>query len=264
MRRNTLRTLHAAGAPIVNAWLGIPSAYSAEIIAHQGWDSATIDMQHGMIDYQICALMLQAISTSNAVPLVRVPWNDPAQIMKVLDAGAYGVICPMINNAAEAKAFVDACRYPPRGYRSYGPNRVMLYAGTDYPALANDEILTLVMIETADGLANLDSILEVPGVDGVYVGPADLSLALGVPASGDPKDPKVLDAIGTILSHVRAKRLLPGIHTVSAAMARRMLDAGYGLVTVMSDTRFLAAGGENALAELRGSAAASPGPSRPY
>jgi len=148
MRTNRLRHLWTDGKTAVNAWLTIPSAWTAEVMAHAGFDAVTIDMQHGLIDYQTSLAMLQSISATGVVPLVRVPWNDPAAIMRALDAGACGIICPMINNRKEAEAFDGACRYAPGGYRSYGPTRAVLGAGKDYVARANDEVLAFAMIET--------------------------------------------------------------------------------------------------------------------
>ena len=143
MRENTLKKIWAQGGAAVSGWLSIPSAFSAEVMAHQGFDSLVIDMQHGVIDYQAAVGMLAAISTTPVVPLARVPWNDPARLMKILDAGAYGVICPMINSRAEAEALVRACKYPPRGNRSFGPVRASIYAGADYVNHANDQLLVL-------------------------------------------------------------------------------------------------------------------------
>ena len=133
-RPNGVRELWQAGKPVINSWLGIPSSFSAEVMANAGWDSLVVDMQHGMIDYQMMITMLQGISTTNTTPLVRVPWNDPAHIQKSLDAGAYGIICPMINNRAEAEKFVSSMRYAPVGSRSSGPIRASLYGGPDYHA----------------------------------------------------------------------------------------------------------------------------------
>ena len=194
MRPNTLRSIWARGDAVVNGWLSIPSAFSAEVMAHQGFDSLTVDMQHGVVDYQIAVTMLQAISTTAVIPLARVPWNDPAIVMKTLDAGAYGIICPMINTAAQAEALVQASKYPPRGYRSWGPVRASIYAGGDYGDHANDELVVMPMIETAEAVKNLDEILRVPGVDAVYVGPSDLSLALGLKPRLDQTDAEVVDA----------------------------------------------------------------------
>jgi 4-hydroxy-2-oxoheptanedioate aldolase len=152
MRPNNIRTVWNAGQCVVNGWLAIPSAFSAEVMAHCGWDSLCIDIQHGMVDYQTATTMMQAISTTAVTPIVRVPWNDPAIIMKCLDAGAYGIVCPMINSGEDALRFAGACRYPPMGYRSLGPIRAQLYGGSDYAAKANEEIVALAMIETMPGL----------------------------------------------------------------------------------------------------------------
>ena len=157
MRENRLRGIWSEGGTVVNGWLQVPSSFSAEVMAHAGWDSLTIDMQHGPVDYGSLVPMLQAISTTDTVPVVRVPWNDPGLIMRVLDAGCYAVICPMINTREEAEAFVGACRYPPEGYRSYGPYRATLYGGQDYTDHANETVVTMAMIETQQALENLDA-----------------------------------------------------------------------------------------------------------
>jgi len=156
MRENPLRRIWAEGRAAVNGWLAIPSSFSAETMAHQGWDSLTVDMQHGVVDYQTAVTMLAAISTTDVTPLVRVPWLDPGIIMKMLDAGAYGVICPMVNTVADAETLVGACRYPPAGRRSFGPIRALLYAGADYPKHANETVIAFAMIETQEALDNLD------------------------------------------------------------------------------------------------------------
>ena len=178
MRKNKVKQMMAEGKPVINGWLQIPSTVSAEVMSHQGWDSLTIDMQHGLVDYTNALPMLQTISSTEVTPLARVNWNEPGQIMKILDAGSYGVICPMVNNREEAEKFVQACLYPPKGYRSFGPIRGLLYGGSDYAKHADKEILKLAMIETKEALDKLDKIMSTPGLDGIYIGPADLSLAI--------------------------------------------------------------------------------------
>ena len=241
MRENRLKTIWQRGEAVVNGWLAIPSAFSAEVMAHQGFDSLTVDMQHGVVDYQVAVTMLQAIATTGVVPLARVPWNDPARLMKILDAGVYGVICPMVNTREQAEALVQACTYPPRGYRSWGPVRASLYAGADYGDHANDQIVIMPMIETAEALKNLDAILGVPGVDAVYVGPSDLSLSLGCKPRLDQTDAAVVDAQQRIVEACRRHGVIAGIHTASSAYALKMIAAGYRFVTLASDGRFLAA-----------------------
>ena len=240
MRENKLKSIWARGEAVVNGWLSIPSAFSAEVMANQGFDSVTVDMQHGVIDYQVAVTMLQGISTTGAMPMARVPWNDPARLMKILDAGAYGVICPMVNTRAEAEALVRACKYPPRGYRSWGPVRASIYAGADYGDHANDDIVVMPMIETAEAMKNLDDILSVPGVDGVYVGPSDLSLALGLKPRLDQTDAPVVEAQQKIAEACKRHGVVAGIHNSTAAYALKMIAQGYQFVTLASDSRHMA------------------------
>jgi 4-hydroxy-2-oxoheptanedioate aldolase len=252
VRANRLREIWAKGEAVVNGWLAIPSAFSAEVMAHQGFDSLTIDMQHGVVDYQVAVTMLQGISTTGVVPLARVPWNDPARIMKILDAGAYGVICPMINTREEAEALVTACKYYPRGYRSWGPVRASIYAGTDYtPARANDTLLVIPMIETAQAVKNIDDILRVPGIDAVYVGPADLSITLGCTPKLDQTEAPVVEAQQQIAAACKRHKVVAGIHCGGAPYALKMIAEGYQFVTLASDGRFLAARAADEVAAVR-------------
>ncbi len=241
MRKNNIKEKWANGEFVVNGWLHIPAAWSAEVMAHSGYDSLCIDMQHGQLDFPHVMEMLRAISTTDTMPLVRVPWNEPGIIGRVLDAGAYGVICPMVNNRAECEAFVGACRYAPAGYRSKGPTRASVYGGADYAQHANTEILTMAMIETAEALENVAEIVSVPGLDAIYVGPGDLSLSLfGMERSGiDLDDPEFLGVLDKILAACQENGVYAGIHTNSPAYARRMIDKGFRFTTVMTDTLLL-------------------------
>lgn len=241
MRENTLRRIWQRGDAVVNGWLSIPSAFSAEVMAHQGFDSLTIDMQHGVVDYQVAVTMLQAISTTPVIPLARVPWNDPVWIMKILDAGAYGVICPMVNTRADAEALVAASKYAPRGYRSWGPVRATIYAGADYKDHANAELIVMPMIETAEAVKNIDAILSVPGIDAVYVGPSDLSLTLGCTPKLDQTEAPVVECQQRIVEACKRHGVVAGIHNATATYALKMIAAGYQFVTLASDSRFLAA-----------------------
>ena len=175
MKTNDLRRHLAAGKTGVNGWIAVPNSVQAEVYSAQGWDSVTIDMQHGANDINDLIPLLQAIALNNVTSMVRVPWNEPSHIMRVLDAGAMGIICPMINTKDEAEAFVQAGRYPPLGVRSNGPFRASQIYGADYQQHANDEVLLFAMIETRDAMTNLDKIVSVKGLDGVYVGPTDLA-----------------------------------------------------------------------------------------
>jgi 4-hydroxy-2-oxoheptanedioate aldolase len=256
MRENNLRRIWQAGGAAVNGWLAIPNVFSAETMAHQGWDSLTIDLQHGVVDFQAALAMLTAVSTTPTVPVVRVPWLEPAILMKALDAGAYGVICPMISTREDAQRLVAYTHYAPRGMRSFGPIRALLYGGADYAQHADDTIVTFAMIETRQALDNLDSILSVEGLDAIYIGPSDLSLALGCKPTFDDVDPPVAQAIDHILERAKAHGLVAGIHngTPEAALAR--IAKGFQFVTVSSDARLLAAGAQQVIGKMRAAPAA--------
>ena len=252
MRKNKLKELFKDGKPIINSWLSVPSSFSAEIMSHQGWDSITIDMQHGLIDYPNAVNMLQAISTTNTTPLARVNWNEPGQIMKILDAGCYGVICPMVSNRKEAENFVKACQYPPKGYRSFGPIRANLYGGSDYAKYANTEILKLAMIETKESLNNLDKIMTTKNLDGIYIGPADLSLAIGAkPGFDNPEGSPTYEALTNILSHAKKNNIVAGVHNATPMYAEKMIKLGFQFVTVGSDQKFMASGANQAVKYMK-------------
>jgi 4-hydroxy-2-oxoheptanedioate aldolase len=251
MRPNGLRTLWQQGGAAVNGWLAIPNGFSAEVMAHQGWDSLTIDMQHGVVDYQAMVTMLQAVSTTPTVPVVRVPWLEPGILMKTLDAGAYAVICPMVNTRQDAQNLVAWTNYAPRGTRSFGPVRAMLYGGPDYPQHANETVVRFAMIETRQALENLDDILSVEGVDAVYIGPSDLSLSLGCRPVFDDLDPDAAQAVDHILARAQAHGVVAGIHngTPEAAIAR--IAMGFQFVTISSDARLIAAGAQQLISKMR-------------
>jgi len=238
MRINKIKKMMSGGKPVINGWLQIPSTVSAETMAQQGWDSLTIDMQHGLVDYTNALPMLQTISASDVTPLARVNWNEPGQIMKILDAGAYGVICPMVSNKEEAEKFVQACMYPPNGYRSFGPVRGLIYGGPDYAKHADTELLKFAMIETKEALDKLDEIMSVKGVDGIYIGPADLSLAIGEePGFDKSENTKAYSHILKILEHAKKNNIFAGIHNGTPEYATKMIEKGFNFVTIGSDQR---------------------------
>ncbi|MFO1268762.1 MAG: aldolase/citrate lyase family protein [Rubrivivax sp.] len=252
MRENRLRTLWQADKAALNGWLAVPSSFSAEVMAHQGWDTLTIDLQHGVVDYQAMVGMLTAISTTATMPIVRVPWLEPGIVMKSLDAGAYGIICPMVNTRDDAAKLVAWTHYAPQGTRSFGPIRASYYGGADYPAKANETVVVFAMIETAQALDNLDAILSVEGLDAVYVGPSDLSLALGCKPTFDDVDPKVAAAIKHIAERAKAHGVKAGVHNGRADVALARIAQGYRFVTLGSDARLLASGSQELLAGMAG------------
>ena len=254
MRANRLRTLARDGATIVNGWLAVPSSYSAEVMGHQGFDSVTVDLQHGMIGFDAAVPMLQALSSTPAVPLARVSKLDYALVMQLLDAGAYGIICPMISTAAEAALLASFCRYPPRGQRSFGPARGLLYGGADYFARADEEVLALAMLETREAVEAADAILATPGLDGIYVGPNDLCLAFGVPPSSETGDAAVNGVIVDLAARARRAGLIAGIFCSGGEAARRRAGEGFGMVTPGNDVSLLSRGAKEAVAAVRGTA----------
>ncbi len=251
MRANNVRRMWRGKKGVVNGWCSIPSSFAAEVMAHQGFDSVTVDLQHGIVHYDTAVPMLQAISTTKATPMARVPWLEEGIIMKMLDAGCYGIICPMINNKEDAERLVAACRYPPKGQRSFGPARASMYGGDDYAAKANATVLAIGMIETEDGLANLDDILSVPGLDAVYVGPSDLGLALGKIPKLDQTDPVVVKEIKRILRQAKKHGVNAGIHCASSEYAKKMLKTGFDLVTLSVDYRILGAAAADMVKQTR-------------
>jgi 4-hydroxy-2-oxoheptanedioate aldolase len=241
MRPNHVLRSWRDGGQAIGAWLGAPSGHTAETMAHVGFDWLCVDMQHGIVDYRDVVEMLRAISTTDTVPFVRVPWNDPPIIMKALDAGAYGVVVPLVNTRADAEQAVWSCRYPPAGGRSFGPARAAMYGGDNYAAEANDEIAVICMIETAEALDNLDDILSVEGVDCAYIGPSDLAYALGLPPTGDNANPKHQEAVLHIRDACKRHGVAPGSHTSSLAYTTKWLDAGFQMVNLGADVAFMRA-----------------------
>lgn len=251
VRPNKIRSAWDEGRAAVNVFLGIPDSFAAEIVSSLPWDGVTIDMQHGVVGYDAALRMMQGISRYEPAPMVRVPWNDPAIVMKSLDAGAYGVICPMVNTREEAERFVGACRYAPAGYRSTGPVRAAFYAGADYHRHADRTILAFAMIETQQAVDNLDGICAAPGLDALYVGPSDLSVSIGGPPGGDQRGPAVMERIDAILSAAKRHGIRAGIHALSAEYAGEMIEKGFDLVTLSADYRHMMAAASRMLGALR-------------
>ena len=241
MRKNRVKQLWREGKPAVGGWLSIPSCLSAEVMAHTGLDWLCVDMQHGCIDYSDVVPMLTAISTTAVTPFVRVPWNEPSMIMKVLDAGAYGVIVPMVSNRAEAERAVAACRSPPKGMRSNGPNRALLYGGADYQKHADDEMVCAVMIETAEGIEKMEEIISTPGLDAAYIGPTDLALSLGLPPVMDNEEPLHVATVTRMLETCKRHKVAAAIHTGSSKFSQRFIDQGFDMVMLVADRAAMAA-----------------------
>src|SRR5262245_20562880 len=233
-----LRELWDSGRVTVGGWCAIPSTFSAELMGRPGFDWVCIDTQHGLIGYDQMVPMLQVLSITGTPAFVRVPWNAPGDIMKALDAGAQGVIVPMVNSADEARKAVGACRYPPDGYRSWGPIRAALGVDGYGPAVGNRRVVVAVMIETAAGVAAADEIVSVPGVDGVYIGPNDLAITHGMAPSADVFDERHGQVVERVLEACQRHGVVAGIHCGSPATALRWRDRGFRMFNVTSDAIF--------------------------
>jgi 4-hydroxy-2-oxoheptanedioate aldolase len=251
MRPNKIKQMWRDGKFVTLGWLSISHGFTAEVMARQGFDALCVDLQHGTSEMKDVAPMLQAISQTDTTPVVRVAWNEPAAIMKALDLGAYGIIVPLVNNAEEAAKAVAACRYPPVGMRSSGPVRALHYGGPDYQAKANDEIVVMAMIETKEGIENLDAICATPGLDAIYIGPADLSFALGLPPRGDNPDPLHMATCDRILAAAHKAGIKAVMHCASAAFAAGAVKRGFDMVMLTSDLSCMIAGARIQLDELK-------------
>jgi 4-hydroxy-2-oxoheptanedioate aldolase len=257
MRANGVKQKFRNKETVLGGWCAIGSPYSAELMGHGGYDTVVVDLQHGMIFIEQAMAMLAALSSTAAMPMVRVSENHFFEVNKLLDAGAYGVICPMIDDVEAARRFVSACRYPPMGTRSYGPTRGFLYGGPDYFSGANQEILTLGMIETPQGLRNVDEIAAVEGLDGLFIGPADLSLALGVSPVPEWRSGPLAEAIDTILASARRHGKMAGIYCTSVQFAQDMLAKGFDYLNLGNDAAYLRTTSQEWVTALKGSAAAA-------
>jgi 4-hydroxy-2-oxoheptanedioate aldolase len=251
MSRSTLRERLAHGETALNAWLTLEGPASAAAVASAGFDAVTLDLQHGAAEPEHAASIFSAIEDAGAVPLARVRWNDAAELMRMLDVGARGILCPMIGSAAEAAAFVAACRYPPHGIRSYGPVHGGFGQGREQVALANENVLIFAMIETAEGFENLDAIASTPGLDGLYVGPSDLSLGLGLATFADLADPELLKALDAVVESAARHGVVAGIHAPTPERSAEMVERGFRFVTPAVDSMLVANSASSALGRTR-------------
>jgi len=250
MRPNRVKQLLKAGDPALGTFMSLGSPLGAEQLAHVGFDWLVIDQEHGAIDATLTQSLLQAISATETIPLIRVPENGVDWIKRALDAGAYGVIVPMVNDRAEAEAAVRATRYPPLGARSIGGSRTRLYGGPDYVEHANEEILLIAQIEHRTGVANAREILSVPGIDAYFIGPGDLCASLGLPNTWDPDFPEYWAAIESV-QRVAAELGVPGGIHASPGRVPGMLERGYRFIAIGFDISFMTSAATAALQGAR-------------
>lgn len=249
---NPLRRIWARGEVALNGWLTSPSIVTTETMAAAGYDALTVDLQHGTADSAMLLSLLPVIEKAGVAGVVRVPWLEESAIMRALDAGALTIIAPMIETAEDAARFVSACRYPPDGGRSFGPARARLVWGADYVERTRSEVVPLAMIETRKGVENLDSILAVRGLGGIYIGPADLAFSHGFQPAFDREEPEMLAVIFSILDKCKAAGLPCCLHCGTVAYALRMKDRGFAMLTVGSDASFVEAGANATVSAFRG------------
>jgi 4-hydroxy-2-oxoheptanedioate aldolase len=233
-----LRADWRAGKAAFGAWCSIPSAATIEVLCVAGLHYACLDQQHGFFDDLTLVDGFRAIERCGAMPFTRVATNVPWMIGKALDAGALGVIVPLVEDGAGAAAAVAACRYAPRGTRSYGPTRAQLFERPE-TARGFEDVLCFVMVETERGLSNVDEIARTPGLDGIYIGPSDLTLGLGHAALAGPESPQLREPIEQIAAACRRNGIIAGIHCVDGASAGRFAERGFGLITCFKDTTLI-------------------------
>ncbi len=246
-----VRARWSSGGTAFAAWLSLESPAAAEITASAGFDAVVIDLQHGHSTLEDLPSLIAAIERTPAVPFIRASWNGPAELMRALDLGVRGVICPMVGSRTEAEAFVAACRYPPVGTRSYGPLHAAFGQGREQTESADAAILLFAMIETADGLANIDEIAATPGLDGLFVGPSDLSLAMGLESFADLTDPALRETLDAIVDIASRHGIQPGIHAPSPTRAAGMAARGFRFVSCAVDADLLREAAATALRATR-------------
>lgn len=253
IRPNKMLEKLRAGDPAFGTFIALGSPLGAEQLGHIGFDWLVIEREHHAIGTTLTQQLLQAISTTETVPLIRVPSSDTLEIRSALDAGAYGVVVPMVNSREQAEQVVQAGRYPPEGVRGVGGARRTLYGGSDYLARANDEIALIVMIEHIDAVSACRDILSVPGIDAWFLGPSDLCASMGLEPTWDPQYPEFLEAVEHVKAVGRELAVPGGIHTTEARVSD-IVAAGFQFVAIGYDISFMAAGARNALAAARGEA----------
>ena len=238
MRSNYVRHKLKRGEASVGTWLSLPSPTAAGFMARTGFDWLTIDLEHTPTTFETAAASFAIIAASGSVPLARIPWNTAENIKRVLDAGAYGIVVPMVNTRADAEAVVSAARYAPIGTRSIGGQQHATNFETDsatYYSRANDEILVVVMLETRQAVENADDILRVPGIDAFFIGPNDLHNSLGKTPAFESEGPEFIEAIEHLLASGRKHNVPAGIHVIDAAAAGRRRKEGFQFIAVSSE-----------------------------
>lgn len=261
MKRNTALSLRgrlAKGETVFGVWAALPSAFSAELSCVEGVDYVCIDQQHGLVDYSDMVGMLRAVEgRGTAVPFTRVPVNQPWVIGRAFDAGIQGVVVPMVSNRAEAEAAVAACRYAPVGVRSFGPVRASMVMDTRDIEVVGNSVMCFAMVETRESIEKIEEIASTPGLDGIYIGPADLALGLGLQPNLDKTEPEHVAAVEKILKACQKFGIVPGIQCGSGKSARKFAEKGFRFITFTKDSSLLPAAVEREIAVALGGEAAA-------
>lgn len=246
-----IRAFWNGGGVAIGGWLNVPNPFVTEVMAAAGWDTLTIDLQHGLIDYDTAVGMLQAMRGTGVVPFARLAWMEPGIIMKMLDAGCMGLIAPMISSGADAEAFVAACRYPPRGYRSIGPTRASLIYGADYIQQADARVTCIALIETAEAIENIEEIARTPGLDALLIGPSDLSRSLVGASSPQFTDPTVSAAIDKVIDAAKRTGRVTGVYALEEADTLAMARKGVQWLPMTADSRILLLAAQGIVGRIR-------------
>jgi 4-hydroxy-2-oxoheptanedioate aldolase len=243
-----------AGSPVLTAWCGIPEPAIAGLLAREAFDAVTLDMQHGAIDFAATLRAIPLVAAAGKAAIARIPVGDFATASRLLDAGASAVIAPMINTVEDARRFGSHVKFPPLGERSWGPHAALALTGLqpgDYFAKANELTTAFAMVETREALAIVDDILAAPGIDGVFIGPSDLSIALSGGRGVNPGSPEVEHALDHVLARAKAAGKLVAVYATTGERAAELARRGFHLVALASDTSFLRAGAQAALKAAR-------------
>lgn len=249
---NRIKQAWSSARPAFGFWVTIPDPFGVELIAGLDLDYVCVDQQHGVVDYTSMVSMIRAVNAAGAATLVRVPQNEAWLLMRALDAGALGVIVPMVNDAADAARAVAACRFPPQGMRSYGPIRASGVIGSKDPEALANEVLCIVQIETLEGLGNVEEIAATPGLDGIYIGPADLALGLGLPLDLSEDKSEHDEAVERVREACKKNGIAVGLHGASGESAREYAERGFSMVNVGVDYQLLPAAVRREVDEARG------------
>ena len=249
--KNQLKETLKAGKAAIGTFIQIGHPDITEMLSNVGFDWLLLDGEHGPFGIETMQTMLQAMNGTKTVPIIRAPWNDPVYIKRALDIGAYGLLIPLVSSKREAENVVHALRYPPGGIRGVGPRRASRYYldFKEYVATVDAELLVMVQIETREAVQNISEILSVDGIDSYFVGPMDLSAALG--HMGDVNHPEVTETIAKIVEAGKKAKKIGGIYAFSVEDIQKRIQQGFQFISFGSDSRLLMGSAQESLKKIR-------------